>query len=325
MHGHRARQSQHDGESYELDESGIVVVGRIGTGAMASVLRATMPDGRPTAVKLLMPRHMANPEVAERFVLEGELMRAVRSPHVPEIYATGSTESGQPYYAMELLDGVDLERLLEQTGGRVSVEDAIRYALDACEAVRAVHGAGILHRDVKPSNLFLAKRGDALPIVALLDFGIAKHLAGKGSRTTTAGLVVGTPSYMSPEQIRGTADIDARSDVWALGAVLFELLTGRSPFERDHAADTLHAVLESPVPALRPAWGVAPVGLEAVVRRCLEKRPEARFSTVAELSTELAPFLGRARRVSGIARRRPIHEASTVLEEREDDPQDEGS
>ena len=307
MHAHDAFTQEETDEAYELDESGIRVVGRIGTGAMASVLRALMPDGRPTAVKLLMPRHMANPEVAERFVLEGDLMRSVRSPHVPEIYATGTTESGQPYYAMELLHGVDLERLLEESEGRVHVHDAIRYGLEACAALVAVHGTGILHRDVKPANLFLAHRQGELPTVVLLDFGIAKRLAGEGARETTAGLVVGTPSYMSPEQVRGAADIDVRSDVWAIGTVLYELVTGRAPFERDLVADTLHALLYTPAPPLRNTHGDVPDGLEELLLRCLEKEPARRFATVEELARALAPLHDaavRSRRYSGIEARR---------------------
>jgi len=301
--------------AYELDESGIRVVGRIGTGAMASVLRARMPDGRPTAVKLLMPRHMGNPEIAERFVLEGELMRAVRSPHVPEIYAMGSTESGQPYYAMELLEGIDLERLLEEERGTIPVQEAIRYGLGACEAVATVHAVGILHRDIKPANLFLADRPSGA-VVVLLDFGIAKRLIGERSRVTTAGLMVGTPSYMSPEQVHGGVEVDGRSDVWALGVVLYELLTGTSPFERDLVADTLNAVLVAPPPPLR-ALGAVPVGLERVIARCLEKAPEARFATVRDLAAALAPFVDTstpARHVSGIERRRGASQAPTFVE-----------
>ena len=272
---------------------GIRVDKVIGTGAMAVLLRATLDaTGETVAVKLLLPRHMSNPEVAERFVREGETMASFASPYLPKILSLGTTDSGQPYIVMELLKGADLEDVL-RSPRRLSVREAVAYVRDACEGVAVAHDHGVVHRDIKPSNLFLAEEADGTERVKLLDFGIAKLSPGlaRGKRTSTQ-LVLGTSQYMSPEQIQCSANVDVGADIWALGVVLFELMTKRVPFEASTALATMQAILRERHPRISCA-GELPPGLVAVIDRCLEKVARDRFPSVRELSRALAPYAER--------------------------------
>lgn len=263
----------------------------IGSGAMALLLRGKMrATGRDVAVKVLLPKHMSNPEIAERFIREGEALAELKSPYLPEVLALGTTESDQPYIVMELLEGTDLETVLME-GEPLSVRDVVRYVVDACEGVAVAHSAGIVHRDIKPSNLFLAAQPDGKKRVKLLDFGIAKLGADRSQgKRTSVRLVMGTSQYMSPEQIRSSTNVDVRSDVWSLGVVLFELLTRQLPFEASSPAATMHAILHEPPPRFSSMFGDVPEDLMQVVAKCLEKDPAKRFATVRELADALLPF-----------------------------------
>lgn len=269
---------------------GIKIGNVIGTGAMAVLLKGTLvATDQTVAVKLLLPRHMSNPEVAERFVREGETMALFQSPYLPKIHSLGTTDSGQPYIVMELLKGCDLEDVL-RSPRRLSVREAVTYVRDACEGVAVAHEHGVVHRDIKPSNLFLAEEEDGSERVKLLDFGIAKTLPGLvGGKRTSTQLVLGTSLYMSPEQIQCSANVDVGADIWALGVVLFELLTKRLPFEAPTALATMQAVLRDRPPRISCDGDLTP-GLDAVVARCLEKDPRDRYPSVRALSRALEPY-----------------------------------
>ena len=265
---------------------GMAVEGVIGNGAMAILLKARLPNGAAVALKLLLPKHMSNPEIAERFVCEGQALGALDSPYLPRVLATGTTDSDQPYIVMELLEGLDLETLLANEG-RPTPSNAARYVAEACEAVAVAHDAGIVHRDVKPGNLFLA-RSEAGETIKLLDFGIAKlDRRFEKRRHTSMRLVMGTSHYMSPEQIRSSTSVTFASDIWSLGVVLFELVTGRVPFEEPTALGTLNAILNVPVPEITAIGGDAPEALTAIFARCLAKAPAARFGSAREMATAL--------------------------------------
>jgi DNA-binding response OmpR family regulator len=213
----------------------------------------------------------------------------MRSEHVVRVFDVGHLTSGQPFMVMEHLTGGDLGRLV-QAGGSLPVEDAASYVLQACEAVAEAHAMGIVHRDLKPSNLFLAERADGSPIVKLLDFGISKVTAAEGFELTATDATVGSPLFMSPEQIRGSKDIDHRTDIWSLGVVLYELLAGRPPFGAP-SLSALAVVIATEAPtSLREHRSGVPEALNALMMKCLEKLPEQRFQTVAELARALAPF-----------------------------------
>ena len=276
-----------------LDEDllggGLCIERVIGSGSMAVLLQAHDARlERSVAVKLLHPKHMSNHEVAVRFLEEGRAVAALKSPHLPEVHRFGSTESGQPYIVMDLLEGCDLATLLERPG-RIEVADAARYVRHACAGLAVAHAAGIVHRDVKPSNLFLCEQ-DGLPIVKVLDFGIAQHAAGviaEADEPPPSRIVMGTCQYMSPEQIRSCEQVDGRADVWALGVVLFELLTKQLPFTGDSAHAILHAVLHEPAPRLATLYGDVPEVLSEVIERCLAKSPCDRYADVRELADAL--------------------------------------
>jgi serine/threonine-protein kinase len=208
---------------------------------------------------------------------------------------------------MEYLSGSDLADAL-RAGGPMTPQAAVEYVLQACEALAEAHAAGIIHRDLKPANLFLTRRADSSPCVKVLDFGISKvATGGSDPRITDTKAIMGSPLYMSPEQLKSSRDVDARTDIWSLGVILFELLTGAPPFDGATMPQLCVAIMQgipSPLAAFRSD---VPPALEAVIRRCLEKLPEQRFRHVGELAEALAPFAtGRARlsvdRISGISR-----------------------
>ena len=273
---------------------GMEVEGVLGKGAMAMILRARLADGTPVAVKLLLPKHMGNPEVAERFICEGQALSELSSRYLPRVLGFGTTDSDQPYFVMELLDGVDLEALLSAQGPPPPAV-AVRYVAEACEAVAFAHEAGIVHRDVKPGNLFVSRSQDGTEAIKLLDFGIAKlDNRFEQRRDTTIGLVMGTSYYMSPEQIRSSTSVTFAADIWSLGVVLFELLTGQVPFNDSSMAGTLHAIINLPPPGIESIMGDLPEALGAVLSRCLAKDPSRRFGSARELAAvlrDLAPQL----------------------------------
>jgi serine/threonine protein kinase len=274
-----------------------VIENVVGTGGMGVVVAARhLQLGQQVAIKLLRLSGLEPDRQAEaraRFLREGQAVAALSSDHVVRIHDVGTLESGEPFMVMELLRGEDLARLLDRHGP-APVPVAVDYLLQVCHAVAEAHAAGIVHRDLKPSNLFVSMKSDGRPIVKVLDFGISKTASAaqeafEGNLTDTRS-VVGSPFYMSPEQVRDAKRVDARTDVWSLGMILYEMLTGEPAFK----ASTLPAICaaiaaDTPRP-LREARPEVPSELEAVVARCLEKDPERRYQKVSDLVRALSPF-----------------------------------
>jgi eukaryotic-like serine/threonine-protein kinase len=273
----------------------------IGVGGMAAVLRATHLElDQVVAIKLLRPEHVAKPDAVKRFLREARAAVKLRSTHVARILDVGTAEISPtmqvPYMVMEHLEGSDFESLLEARGTFPQAE-AVEYILQACDAVAEAHALGIVHRDLKPANLFLTTKRDGTALVKLLDFGISKTTETAArpldQKITHEHATMGSPAYMSPEQVRSTKDVDARADIWSLGAILFELLTGREPWSGETAADTFAMILTEPPPRIRDVSPDVHPDLEAVVFRCLERDRLARFQSIGELANALAQFVPR--------------------------------
>jgi serine/threonine-protein kinase len=242
------------------------------------------------AVKLLRPETPLSPELALRTFREARAAASITSEHVTRVLDVGQLDSGEAYLVMELLEGADLGQLLE-ANGPLPVRDVATYLLQACEAIAEAHAHGIVHRDLKPSNLFLAKRPDGSPLVKLLDFGISKMLEETTDQTLTGTYdTLGTPHYMSPEQLLSTRNVDTRADVWALGVIAYRLLTGERPFEGE-TTPSVHIAIASQDPApIRKARPDLPAALEDLVARCLIKSRLERLQTVGEFAAALLPF-----------------------------------
>jgi serine/threonine-protein kinase len=232
---------------------------------------------RPTAIKILK-KHIATDEFVHRFEREVQLASQLRHPNTVEIYDFGRTREGQPYYVMEYLDGVTLTELVERSG-RVPPGRAIHILRQVAAALREAHERGLVHRDVKPENVMLCRRGED-DVVKLLDFGLVKDLERADTRDITKQLkLVGTPRYMAPERLLNPSDVDARSDIYALGAVAYYLLTGRPVFGGDDSLIISNQVLHTPAPRVSEAGVVVPEGLDDLVAACLQKDRQRRPPT----------------------------------------------
>jgi serine/threonine-protein kinase len=239
------------------------------------------------AVKIVLPSSQdIYGTMKHRTIQEARLSAQLTEPAVCRVLDFGMTSSGDPFVVSELLSGETLDDLLMRDGSRSGI-DAVRLLLPILDALDAAHKKGIVHRDVKPANVFLARLGDRIQ-PKLLDFGIARSLSAT-SRTTTTGTICGTPCYMSPEQAHGCNDIDARSDLWSFCVVLYEVITGWPPFLGDNYNATLFAVANQPAPSMVPS-GCDPT-LARIVERGLEKEREARWQSAAELGNALARWL----------------------------------
>jgi serine/threonine-protein kinase len=273
----------------------------LGTGGMGMVVSARHVQlGQRVALKFMLKEAMADPGNAERFAREARAAVRLQSPHTARVSDVGKLKNGEPYMVMEYLEGQDLDEVLRRNGP-MPPHVAVAYILQACEAFAEAHGMGMIHRDIKPKNLFLAKTVSGNPIVKVLDFGLAKTIGGTGDVSLTAtSAVFGSPQYMSPEQMRSAKDVDARSDIWSIGVCLYELLTTRVPFDAGGLAEICAMVLKDPVvPPSHWAQGL-PLDLDTVVVKCLEKDPAKRYQTVAELAFALEPWSadeGSARRI----------------------------
>ncbi|HEY6556017.1 MAG TPA: protein kinase [Polyangiaceae bacterium] len=296
----------------------------LGKGGMGYVVLALhMQLEQPVAVKLLMPELAVLEEPVARFLREARAAVKIRSEHVARVIDVGKLDDGTPYMVMEYLDGHDLAAELD-VRGRLPVEESVDYVVQASEAIAEAHSLGIVHRDLKPANLFLSRHADGSPLVKVLDFGISKALlSDDGSpapNLTATQSLIGSPYYMSPEQVRKPKTVDARTDIWSLGVILYELLTGRLPFTADTAMSVLAAVVSDPPPPLREVRPDVPAALAEVVARCLEKEPARRFQHVAELAKALKPHgpetsAAIVSRISGMQRgvSLPPHVAATPL------------
>jgi serine/threonine protein kinase len=273
-----------------------VVERLVGEGGLGVVVAAKhLQLDQTVAIKYLRPRALGSKGVAERFLREARLAAKMRSEHVVHVYDVGTMPDGAPFMVMELLVGTDLGRQLT-TSGPLTIERTIDYVLQACEALAEAHAAGIVHRDIKPDNLFVASTTGGKSVLKILDFGISKMSAKRSTSgelrdLTEAGDKFGTPVYMSPEQLLASGNVDARADVWAMGVVFFELLTGQLPFDGDSLPELCTAILNKAPMSLVQLRSNIPAVIQAVIERCLEKDPANRFQNVAELAQELAPFV----------------------------------
>ena len=261
----------------------------IGRGGMGVVLRGR--DGeRAVAIKVLLPEAVENAEAVARFVNEARAARELTSAHCVRVYDVGSLDGGLPFMVMELLEGTDLGSLVEKQGP-MSVADACDAIIEACDALAEAHARGMVHRDVKPANLFAARAPDGTTKVKVLDFGVSKLAATmRAAALTSTGTILGSPHYMAPEQLKSSKGVDLRADVWSLGVVLYELLTAKLPFQGSSFGELfMHIVSQVPEPPTTHRKNLPP-GLVEIITRCLEKDREKRYADVAALVAALARF-----------------------------------
>jgi serine/threonine-protein kinase len=263
----------------------------IAEGGMGIVYRATHLDlDCPVALKLIRPEHVENEEVVARLLTEARIAAGLRSKHINRVLDVGRTAGGMPYLVLEYMEGSDLRAYLERRGP-LPVSEAVDCVMQACEALAEAHAFGIVHRDLKPENLFLSEEADGGFVLKVLDFGISKAPAGRraGRTLTNPFEVIGSPNYMTPEQIRG-GQVDARSDIWALGVLLYELCSGNVPFSASTVTETFSLILDEhyELPALQAGPGSE--HLRLVIDRCLRKNPAERYQNVTELADALSPI-----------------------------------
>jgi serine/threonine-protein kinase len=262
----------------------------LGVGGMGIVVAAThVALNQRVAIKFLLPAALGNPQTIERFAREARAAVQIQSEHVARVIDVGTLPTGSPYMVMEFLEGSDLADAVEK-GGPMPIAQAVGYVLQACEALAEAHALGIVHRDLKPANLFLARRAGRDSIVKVLDFGISKTSEKGPSGLTQTSAVMGSPYYMAPEQMMSSKDVDARSDIWALGIILYELLTGAPPFAADTMAEIVFMVTQRDPPPLGTKRADVPPQLATVIERCLSREPAQRYVNVAKLAAALAPF-----------------------------------
>ena len=266
----------------------------LAAGGMATIYEAfdTRLE-RSVALKMLRPQIGKMPQLVELFLNEARSMARLHSPHVIRVLDSGGIQHlsalDLPYIVLELLDGVDLWTLLQQSV-RLSAPLTARYMLDACEGLAEAHSLGIIHRDIKPENLFLAQLADGTQIIKLLDFGISKPPDQSGlRRLPQASDFVGSPLYMSPEQMQ-SMPVDARADIWGIGAVMFECVTGQPAFGGSTVVEVSAQVLSQPPPDLRLMIPELSEDYIRIVERCLERNPACRYQNVAELANDLEPI-----------------------------------
>jgi len=266
---------------YRIDR----VIGEGGMGVVYEALHLRLKQR--VAIKILRPTILSHPEFVGRFEREARAAATLDSPNVAKVLDVDTSPDGLPYMVIEYLEGTDLSDELARRG-RLPVQEAVAYVLEACVPIGQAHALGIIHRDLKPSNLFLANKGGER-VLKLLDFGISKVLTEIDTKTTSSLATLGTPHYMSPEHVRSSSDVDRRSDIWSLGVILYELLTGTEPYQGD-AARVIAAIAADPVPLPRTRRADIPEELERVIMHALEKDPRKRFADVRALAQALAPF-----------------------------------
>jgi eukaryotic-like serine/threonine-protein kinase len=267
------------------------LVGEGGTGVVVAARHLQLE--RVVAIKFLRTA-LASDEIRTRFEREARAIGQIESEHVVLVLDVGALDDYSPYMVMEYLEGRDLAKILKEDGA-LSIEDSVDCMLQVCEALEEAHANGIIHRDLKPANLFLTRREDGGPHIKVVDFGISKILDPKlmdgGPKEMTAAFtVLGSPRYMAPEQLRNSKDVDGRADLWSIGAVMFQLITGKPAFDADSNVHASLAVLTKEAPLLRQLAPHAPVQLEAIINKCLSKDRTLRFQTAAELADALRPF-----------------------------------
>jgi serine/threonine-protein kinase len=266
----------------------------LGVGGMGVVVAAThLALDEKVALKFLLPEIARDPANVARFLREARAAAKIRSEHVARVTDVGTLDGGAPYLVMEYLDGEDLAARVAR-GGPLPVSQAVDCVLQACEALAEAHVLGIVHRDLKPANLFLSRRADGSPSVKVLDFGISKMTSdvGPGAGLTKTSGMMGSPIYMSPEQLQSAKDVDARTDVWALGVILYELLTGTQPFTAESLPQLVVQIMTMPPSPLRALRPDVPSGLADAIDHALQKERAARLPDVVALAEAVAPFGG---------------------------------
>jgi eukaryotic-like serine/threonine-protein kinase len=268
----------------------------LGVGGMGVVVAAKhIHLGERVAIKFLLPHALARPDVVKRFLQEGQAAAKMKSDHIARVRDVGTLDNGAPYLVMEYLEGDDLGAVL-RAKGTIAMEVAVGYILQACEALADAHSAGVIHRDLKPGNLFLTRKNDGTPVIKIIDFGISKvgvtgdglPPIGTGEMTETA-MMMGSPLYMAPEQMASARDVDGRSDIWSLGIILHTLLTGHPPFKAASVMQVYELIIAG-APPLRSVLPGAPAGLEKILLRCLQKQRKDRYDNVADLAAALVEF-----------------------------------
>lgn len=264
----------------------------IGAGGMGIVYKAKHIElGTWAAIKVIRPDIAQNSSLWRRFAREARALAALHNKHVVRVHDAGTLSSGLRYLVMELLDGTDLRRLLTERGA-LPVPEAVDYALSVCSALGDAHRLHIIHRDIKPENIFLARFRASEPTIKLLDFGVARFLDDAG-QLTVPGRGIGSPRYLSPEQLQNPGSADQRSDLWGVGLLLYELISGRSPFDGMNTAQVCLTIAQGPIASVHSACPHLPTALSAAIMRCLELDPARRFQTADELIAALEPFSSR--------------------------------
>ncbi|MGH7436281.1 MAG: serine/threonine protein kinase, partial [Polyangiaceae bacterium] len=303
-------------ESESIDigvKAGDVLAGKyqvervLGVGGMGVVVAAHhIQLDEKVALKFLLPSALSNPEAMARFEREARAAVKIKSEHVARVSDVGKLDTGSPYMVMEYLEGSDLAGMLEKRGP-FAVEEAVDFLLQACEAIAEAHVLGIVHRDLKPANLFCVRRADGRLSIKVLDFGISKMGVGTGGPQSSTGrdvsmtrttAIMGSPLYMSPEQMQSSKQVDTRSDIWALGVILYELVAGKTPFDADVVTELVIKIATQPPAPLRMIKTDIPQGVEEIIMRCLEKEAGARYRNVGELAVALEPFAPKRARSS---------------------------
>jgi serine/threonine-protein kinase len=263
----------------------------LGVGGMGVVVAATHLDlDTKVAIKVMRDELLDEPSAVQRLMLEARAAARIKSEHVARVLDVSTLPSGVPYIVMEFLDGCDLAQLLAEQGA-LPVAQVADFLLEACEALAEAHAAQIIHRDLKPENLFVARAADGSPTIKVVDFGISKQLGpAAGERAlTNPSTAVGSPQYMAPEQMQGRP-IDVRADIWALGAILYQAVTGKHAFDGKTLPEVCAKVLGQDPPALRSLKPQLPAELELLVVRCLKKDPSERYADIASFAAALAPL-----------------------------------
>ena len=265
----------------------------LGQGGMGLVLAAFHLElEQPVAVKVLHPELAERGDAAARFRREARAAAKIKSEHVVRVLDVGTLDGGGAYMVMEYLEGNDLSEEMQRRG-QLPVSETLDFMLQACEAVSEAHIAGIIHRDLKPANLFLSRRPDGSRVAKVLDFGISKSVV-PGSTSdpslTSTSTIMGSPLYMSPEQMRSARDVDARTDIWSIGTMLFEALTGNPPFAGESVPQICAALLNDPPPPMSDFRPDVPDVLEKAIVRCLAKNREDRWPSVGALANALVPY-----------------------------------
>ncbi|KYF88398.1 protein kinase, partial [Sorangium cellulosum] len=286
----------------------------IGRGGMGLVVEALHLDlDTRVAIKFLLPEFMSYTEAAERFMREARTVAKLQTHHVVRVLDVAALESGEPYMVMELLDGEDLACHAAEAG-TLAIGECIDHIVQACEALAEAHALGIVHRDLKPANLFLTKRPDGAPLIKVLDFGVSKILTGDTGNVslTQTTTILGSALYMSPEQMRSSKSVDPRTDIYALGVCLFEIIGGRPPYVADSFPELCAKIYTSPPEPLQDLRPEVPEGLVEVIEKSIAREPEDRYQSIAEFVQALAPYAAPGTRttIAGILR---LHAAELDL------------